>query len=121
MKYHGHRQIVQISSFELLLLGVVLFVALVMVPALHMGDGLRNMLLAVSLESVAFLLAMKILIHRQPHRNSMIAAGFLLALALIVVRGFLFTEKAANFVAAPAAASAPAGVSVPSGASKSVH
>jgi hypothetical protein len=108
MKYHGHRQIVQISSFELLLLGVVLFVALVMLPALHMGNGLRNMLLAVSLESVAFLLAMKILIHRQPRRNSMIAAGFLLALALIVVRGFLSTEKVANFVAAPAAASAPA-------------
>jgi len=42
MKYHGHRQIVQISSFELLLLGVVLFVALVMLPALHMGNGLWN-------------------------------------------------------------------------------
>jgi UDP-GlcNAc:undecaprenyl-phosphate GlcNAc-1-phosphate transferase len=108
MKYRGHRQIVRISSFELLLLGIALFVALVMVPALRMGDGLRNMLLAVSLESVAFLLAMKILIRRQPHRDSMIAAGFLLALALIVAKGFLFTEKVADFVAAPADASAPA-------------
>jgi UDP-GlcNAc:undecaprenyl-phosphate GlcNAc-1-phosphate transferase len=129
MRYRGHREIVEISSFELLLLGVVLFAALVMVPALRMGDGLRNMLLTVSLESVAFLLAMKIVIRRQPHRNPMIAAGFLLALALIVAKGFLFTGKATDFVAAPAAASAPAssssGVSVPAVApdprSKSLH
>jgi hypothetical protein len=106
MRYRGHREIAQISSFESLLLGIVLFVALVMVPALHMGVGLRNMLLAVSLESVAFLLAMKILIRRQPHRNHMIVTGFLLALALIVAKGFLSTEKVANFVAAPAGAAA---------------
>ncbi len=125
MKYRGHRQIVRISSFELLLLGVALFVALVMVPALHLGDGLRNMLLAVFLESVAFLLAMKILIRRQPRRNSMIAVGFLLALALIVAKGFLFTEKAANFLAAPAVASDPRSgddrVSASLRPSKSVH
>jgi UDP-GlcNAc:undecaprenyl-phosphate GlcNAc-1-phosphate transferase len=121
MKYCGHREIVQISSFELLLLGVVLFVALVMMPALQMGDGLRNLLLAVSLESVAFLLAMKILIHRQPHRNSMIAVGILFALALIVAKGLLFTGKATDFVAAHAGSLAPADVSAPSVASKSVH
>ncbi len=102
MKYCGHREIIQISSFELLLLSIVLFAALVMVPALHMGDGLRNMLFAVSLESVAFLLAMKILIHRQQRRNSMVVAGFLLALALIVAKGFLFSEKTAQFALAPA-------------------
>ena len=117
MRYRGHRQIVQVSSFELLLLGIVLFVALVMVPALHLDEGIRRMLLAVCLESVAFLLAMKILIRRQPHRNSMIAAGFLLALALIVVKGFLFTDKAGNFVASFAGASTPIGVSVPAVAS----
>ena len=114
MKYRGHREIVQISSFEMLLLGVVLFVALVLVPALHMNEGIRKMLLAVCLESVAFLLAMKILIRRQPHRNSIIAAGFLLALALIVAKGFVSTEKAAEFVATCTIASAPAGVSAPS-------
>jgi len=114
MKYRGHREIVQISSFEMLLLGVVLFVALVMVPALHMNEGIRRILLAVCLESLAFLLAMKILIRRQPHRNSMIVAGFLLALALIVAKGFLPTEKAANFVAACSIALAPSGVSAPS-------
>ena len=86
---------------------------LVIVPTLHMDEGIRRMLLAVSLESVAFLLAMKILLRRQPHRNSMIAAGFLLALALIVVKGFLFTGKAGNVVASIVGASARNEVSAP--------
>jgi len=113
MKYRGHRQIVEISSFELLLLVIVLLAALVMVPALHLDERIRRMLLAVSLESVAFLLAMKILLRRQPHRNSMIAAGFLLALALIVVKGFLLTDKTRNIAAAFAGTSARIGVSAP--------
>jgi UDP-GlcNAc:undecaprenyl-phosphate/decaprenyl-phosphate GlcNAc-1-phosphate transferase len=106
MKYRGHREIVQVSAFEMLLLGVVLFVALLVVPALNLGEGLRRMLLAVCMESAAFLLAMKILIRRQPHRNSMIAVAFLGVLTLIVVKGFVSTVKTVNFVAAPAVASA---------------
>jgi hypothetical protein len=106
LRYHGHRKIIQVSAFEMLLLGVVLFVALVLAPALHLGEGLRKMLLAVYIETTAFLLAFKILIRRQPHRNSMIAVAFLGALALIVVKGFVSTETVVNFVAAPADASA---------------
>jgi UDP-GlcNAc:undecaprenyl-phosphate/decaprenyl-phosphate GlcNAc-1-phosphate transferase len=111
MKYRGHREIVQVSAFEILLLGVVLFVALVVVPALYLGEGLRKMLLAVCMESAAFLLAMKILIRRQPRSNSMFATALLGALALIVVKGFVSTDTVANFLSAPAVASAPAGVS----------
>lgn len=117
MRYRGHRQIVNVSSFELLLLSSVLFVALVMVPALHMDEGIRRMLLAVCLESLAFLLALKILLHRQPHRNSMIVAGFLLALALIVVRGFLFTDKAKPIVSVFIGTPAHVGASAPGVAS----
>jgi membrane protein YdbS with pleckstrin-like domain len=106
MRYRGHREIVQVSAFEMLLLGIVLFVALVLVPALNLGEGLRKMMLAVCMESVAFLLAMKILIRRQPHRNSMIAVAFLGALAFIVAKGFVSTDKVANFLSAPAVASA---------------
>jgi hypothetical protein len=105
MKYRGHREIVQVSAFEMLLLGVFLFVALVLVPALDLGEGLRKMLIAVCMESVGFLLAMKILIRRQPRRNSMVAVALLGALALIVVKGFVSTEKTVNFVAPPAVAS----------------
>jgi UDP-GlcNAc:undecaprenyl-phosphate GlcNAc-1-phosphate transferase len=108
MKYRGHREIIEVSAFEMLLLGVVLFVALLVVPALNLGEGLRKMMLVVSMESFTFLLAIKILIRRQPHRHSMIAVAFLGALALIVVKGFVSTDTVANFVAAPADASAHA-------------
>jgi len=64
----------------------LVFVVLVLVPALNLGEGLRKMLLAVFVETTAFLLAFKILIRRQPQRNSMIAVAFLGALALIVVK-----------------------------------
>ena len=106
MKYRGHREIVQVSAFGMLMLGVVLFVALVLVPALDLGEGMRKMLLTVCMESAAFLLAMKILIRKQPQCNSMFAVALLGALALIVVKGFITTEKAGNFLAAPAGASA---------------
>jgi uncharacterized membrane protein YjjB (DUF3815 family) len=66
------------------------------------------------METAAFLLAMKILIRRQPHRNSWIAVAFIGALALIVVKGFVSTGNTVNFVApASARSSAPGGVSVP--------
>jgi hypothetical protein len=81
--------VILLAGIAPLLLGVVLFVALVLVPALHLGEGLRKMLIAVA---------------------------FLGALALIVVKGFISTEKAVNFIA-PASASAPGGVSAPAGAS----
>jgi UDP-GlcNAc:undecaprenyl-phosphate GlcNAc-1-phosphate transferase len=105
MKYRGHREIVQISAFGMLLLGVVLFVSLLVVPALNLGEGLRKMLLVVCMESVAFLLAMKIMIRRRPNRDSLMALALLGALAVIVVKVFVSTETVANFVAAPAVAS----------------
>jgi len=50
-------------------------------PALGLGDGVRRMLLTVSLESTAFLLAMKILIRKQHMAQPYIAIAFLVALA----------------------------------------
>jgi UDP-GlcNAc:undecaprenyl-phosphate GlcNAc-1-phosphate transferase len=116
MKYRGHREIVAISSFEMLLLGIALFISLVLVPALGLGAGLRRTLLTVCMESAAFLLAMKILIRRQPRRNYMIAAGFLAALALIAAKEFLPKRIVADLVAAPVVVWA-AGPVVPGSAS----
>ena len=101
MKYQGHREIFQVSSFELLLIGVPMFVPLLLVPALGLGDGLRRMLLTVSLESTAFLLAMKILIRRQPWRNHFIAIAFLAALGLLGVKGLFFGYTGSGSLAAP--------------------
>ena len=107
MKYRGHREIVQISSFETLLLGIALLVSLVVVPALGLGDGLRKMSLTVCLESIAFLLAMKILIRRQAQRNYVIAVAFMAALALICLKGLLSQRTFTDFVATPAGAFPP--------------
>ncbi len=101
MKYQGHREIFRISSFELLLIGVPMFVPLLLVPALGLGDGLRRMLLTVSIESTAFLLAMKILVRRQPWRNHLIAIAFLAALGLIGVKGIFFGHSGSDSHAAP--------------------
>ena len=87
LKYCGHRDILQISSFEMLLLSIAFFIPLVLLPSLGYESGLRRMLLAVCLESVAFLLALKILIRRQPRRNFVIVTGLLVALGLIVAKG----------------------------------
>jgi len=103
MKYHGHRESMTISSFEALLLGVAFFISLVLVPALGLGAGLRRTLLTVTMESAAFLLAMKILIHRQPRRNHVIAASFLAALALIAAKEFLAKGIVTDSLAAPVA------------------
>jgi UDP-GlcNAc:undecaprenyl-phosphate/decaprenyl-phosphate GlcNAc-1-phosphate transferase len=89
MRFGRHGGIVLFSSFEILLIGTSLFVALVVVTALGLGDGVRRLLLAVCLESVVFLLAMKLLVLHQPRRSPLIAGGLLLALAVIVLKGFL--------------------------------
>jgi hypothetical protein len=102
MKYQGHREIFRVSSFELLLIGVPMFVPLLLVPALGLGDGLRRMLLTVSLESTAFLLAMKILIRKQTWRNHVIAMAFLAALGLLGVKGLFFGHSVSDSLAAPA-------------------
>jgi UDP-GlcNAc:undecaprenyl-phosphate/decaprenyl-phosphate GlcNAc-1-phosphate transferase len=107
MKYRGHREIVQISSFETLLLGIALLVSLMVVPMLGLGEELRKMMLTVCLESIAFLLAMKILIRRQARRNYVIAVAFMAALALIGLKGLLSQRTFTDFVAAPAGASLP--------------
>lgn len=123
MKYRGHREIVQISSFETLLLGIALLLSLVVVPTLGLGEGVRRMSLTVCLESVAFLLAMKILIRRQARRNYVIAVAFMAALALIGLKGLLSQRTVTDFLAAPAGASLPfcPHIPGPSSLSKSVH
>jgi UDP-GlcNAc:undecaprenyl-phosphate GlcNAc-1-phosphate transferase len=102
MKYQGHREIFRVSSFEVLLIGVPMFVALLLIPTLGLGEGMRRMVLTVSLESAAFLLAMKILVRRQSWRNHLIAIAFLAALGLLGVKGLIFGYSGVASLAAPA-------------------
>jgi UDP-GlcNAc:undecaprenyl-phosphate GlcNAc-1-phosphate transferase len=89
MKYRGHREIVLVSSFEILMIGAALFVPVVLVPALGLGEGVRRLMLTVCFESIAFLMAMKILVRRRPSRNHAIAAGFLAALLVVAAKGII--------------------------------
>jgi len=79
----------------------------VVVPTLGLGEDFRRTMLTVCLESTAFLLAMKILIRRQPRRNYVIAMALMAALALICLRGFLPQGTVTHILATPAAASLP--------------
>jgi UDP-GlcNAc:undecaprenyl-phosphate GlcNAc-1-phosphate transferase len=127
MKYRGHRDIVLFSSFEILLIGTSLVVPLIAVPALGMGEGLRRLLLAVCLESVVLLLAMKLLVVHEPRRSPVIAASLLLALSIVAMKGFLpdsidplkaYAARAPSAGATLVPASAPAKGDVPGTSAK---
>jgi UDP-GlcNAc:undecaprenyl-phosphate/decaprenyl-phosphate GlcNAc-1-phosphate transferase len=101
MKYRGHREIVLLSAFEVLLIGGSLVLPFLLAPSLDLGEGSGRMLLMVCFQSVAFLLAMKILIRRRPGRNPVIAAGFLIALAVVGARGMLEETGTSKAVVGP--------------------
>lgn len=96
MKYRGHREIVLLSAFEILLIGLFLGIPLVMIQALGMGDELRRTMLAVALEGIAFLMAFKILVRRRPARSRFIAGAFVAAFLAIAARGLMGAEPGAG-------------------------
>ncbi|HEY3488852.1 MAG TPA: MraY family glycosyltransferase [Candidatus Deferrimicrobiaceae bacterium] len=83
----GHKKIMLISGFEALLIGVTIFVPTVLVPAVGMGENVRNALLMACLESIPLLLALKILVRKQPRRNFVIATSLLAALVSLGLKG----------------------------------
>jgi UDP-GlcNAc:undecaprenyl-phosphate GlcNAc-1-phosphate transferase len=88
MKFErGHRKAMLLSGFEALLIGVSLFVPTVLVPAAGLGDPVRNALFMACLESIPLLLALKILVRKQPRRNYVIAASLLAALVFLGLKG----------------------------------
>jgi hypothetical protein len=89
MKFRGHKKVVLASEFETLLIGASLFVPLVIVPALGLGPGLRNLLLVACAEALCFHMAFKILVRRRPGRNLVFAGAFVAALFLIGAYGLL--------------------------------
>lgn len=93
MRYRGHREVMLLSGFETLMVSAAIAIPLVLFPALELSDGLRRTMLAVCFEAVAFLLAMKVMIRRQPGRNQSLAAILFVALALIGFRGWLGGSK----------------------------
>lgn len=75
------------SAFETLLYGVSLFVGIVVVPALKLGESLQNAILLSCLESVPLILALKIIVRKDVQRNYIMTWSLVVALLLIGVRG----------------------------------
>ena len=89
MRYRGHKEILFLSSFEILLIGASLMIPFVLMPSFGLEEGIRRTTITVCLESIAFLMAMKILIRGQPGRDYVIAGFFLIALVIIGAKGLL--------------------------------
>jgi hypothetical protein len=75
------------TGFETLLIGVCFFIPLVLVPALGLEGPIRRATLVACIESIPLLLAFKIMSRRKPGRSPVFAAGFLIALLLLGMRG----------------------------------
>jgi UDP-GlcNAc:undecaprenyl-phosphate GlcNAc-1-phosphate transferase len=112
--YRGHREILSLSAFEMLFIGVSWFIPIVLVPAVGWDDGIRRLMFAVCLESGVFLLAMKILVRRQPTRNLALVATILIALAIIGAKGYLVPDVVASPVPKPADVKQPAAIQISS-------
>ncbi len=121
MRYRGHREILPVSSFEVLLISVSLVAAFILVPAFGLGEGFRRVTLVVALESVSFLLALKILLHRRPHRNRVIAGLLLFLLAFVGAKGLLAKSDTVFLSRAPAAVSPAADAAPPVPGSRSLQ
>ena len=92
MRYSGHKEVLFLSGFEILMIGISLVIPVVMVPALGFPGYVGKTMAAVVLESIAVLLAMKILIRRQPIKNFVLTGGFLVAMAILITMGILVKD-----------------------------
>ena len=62
------------SGFELLMIVTAWFIPLVLARIMGMTDAGRQMLIVSCLESIAFLFAMKIIIHKEPSKNMVLVS-----------------------------------------------
>lgn len=84
-----HSRIFLTSGFELLMIVIAWFIPVVIAGPLALTDADRQILLLSCLESIAFLLAMKIIIRKDPGKNlilvcSLICPYFLIGVGLLL-------------------------------------
>jgi len=85
--FKRHARIFLTSAFELLMLLMAWLVPMYLSQDPNITMEVREALLVACLESIPFLLAMKIIIRRQPRRNRMLAASLLSLILLVTVIG----------------------------------
>ncbi len=76
------------SSFELLLIFISWFIPYVVLPVAGASDLMLGAARLACFEAIPLLIAMKLIVRRQPDRNAMMATGLISMLCLIAFRGF---------------------------------
>jgi len=85
--FKSHHEVFLTSSFELLLLLIAWFVPYIALPALSVSPVVLVAAKLSCLAAIPLLIAMKVVIRKQPHRNRFMAMGLLLLLLIIAIRG----------------------------------
>ena len=89
IRYKRRGEVLLTSSFELLLIFIAWFVPYVVLPAIEVPEPVLNAAKLACLGSIPLLVAMKLVIKHQPHRNRKMALALIGMLVLISMRGLL--------------------------------
>ena len=86
VKFKRNSEVFLTSSFELLLIFISWFIPYVILPAIDVPEPVLNAAKLACLGAIPLLIAMKLVIKRQPHRNRNMAIAQISILCLIAVR-----------------------------------
>jgi len=87
IRYQRHGEVLLTSSFELLLIFISWFVPFAVLPAIEVSEPVLNAAKLACLGAIPVLVAMKLVIKRQPHRNKKMALALIGMLVLVSMRG----------------------------------
>ncbi|MDQ6967582.1 MAG: MraY family glycosyltransferase [Mariprofundaceae bacterium] len=87
IRFKGHKEVFLTSGFELLLILISWFVPYIFLPVLNVPNEIIDVVKISCLQAIPLLIALKIVIRRQPDRNYYLVFGFasLLSLILLVI------------------------------------
>ncbi|MDQ6960492.1 MAG: MraY family glycosyltransferase [Mariprofundaceae bacterium] len=88
--FKRHLRIFLTSGFELLMIIISWFVPLFLNHAINISPTMQQASLVVCLEAIPVLLALKIIIRKQPRRNRLLAASLIGMLLLVSLPGVLY-------------------------------
>jgi UDP-GlcNAc:undecaprenyl-phosphate GlcNAc-1-phosphate transferase len=86
VKFKRHSEVFLTSSFELLLIFISWFVPYVVLPAIEVSEPVLDAAKLACLGAIPLLIAMKLVIKRQPHRNRPMAIALTSILCFIDIR-----------------------------------
>jgi len=81
--FKGHHEMILTSGLELLLIVMSWFIPYILLPALAVSEALTLAAKTSCLEAIPLLIAVKIVVRRQPDRNRIMALGMMAVLLLM--------------------------------------